>query len=252
LFATIARWGNPSSAPVFIVGMPRSGTSLVEQIAASHSRVVGAGERQEMTAISGALRQHNRGRPVERWDPVVARKLADRYLSDLNRLGGSAIRVIDKMPDNVFGLWIIAGLFPSARVIFCRRDLRDVCLSCYFHRFTQGHLFSYDLVDCGLRALEVERLSRHWLQVLPLQLLVISYEELIADLPGESRRLVEFLGLDWEPACLDFHKTQRPVLTASAWQVHQPLYTRSVGRWRCYERHLAPLLGVLERGAVSA
>jgi Sulfotransferase family len=248
LFSAIASWGNPSEAPVFIVGMPRSGTSLVEQIAASHSRVFGAGERPEINTITDALLVHNRGRPVERWDRVFARELADRHLARLQQLGSGAVRVIDKMPDNIFILWIIAALFPSARVVLCRRDPRDVALSCYFHRFTQGHLFAYDLADCGLRTLEVERLSAHWLRVLPIRVLAIDYEELVADLERESRRLIEFLGLDWEPACLDFHRTQRPVFTASAWQVRQPLYTRSVGRWRHYGQHLAPLLEALVQG----
>jgi tetratricopeptide (TPR) repeat protein len=248
LFSAIASWGNPSETPVFIVGMPRSGTSLVEQIAASHSRVFGAGERPEMNAISNALLAHNRGGRVEKWDPNVARQLADRHIARLEALGGGAVRVIDKMPDNVFALWLIAALFPSARIIFCRRDPRDGCLSCYFHWFTEGHLYAYDLVDCGRRALEIERLVTHWMQALPLAMLVVDYQALVADPEGESRRLIEFLGLAWEPACLDFHRTERPVFTASAWQVRQPVYNRSVGRWRYYKGHLAPLLQVLAQG----
>ena len=143
------------------------------------------------------------------------------------------------MPDNIFFLWIIAALFPAARIIWCRRDIRDTCLSCYFHHFTEGHIYAYDLADCAARALEVERLAVHWRRVLPLEILVIDYASLVANLEAESRRLTEFLGLDWEPACLDFHRTERPILTASAWQVRQPLYTRSVGRWRNYAEHLA-------------
>jgi hypothetical protein len=106
--------------------------------------------------------------------------------------------------------------------------------------------FAQDLADCARRALEIERLADHWRNVLPLRMHTIDYEALVADLEGESRRLIAFLGLDWEPACLEFHKTERPVLTASGWQVRQPLYTHSVGRWRHYERHLGPLLQVLE------
>jgi tetratricopeptide (TPR) repeat protein len=248
LFSAVAGSGNPSQMPVFIVGMPRSGTSLVEQIAASHSRVFGAGELREMSAVVEALAAHDRGGQVANWDAAFARQLADRHVGLLQALGGGAARVIDKMPDNIFSLWLIAALFPAARIILCQRDLRDVCLSCYFHRFTAGQLFAYDLADCGRRALEVDRLATHWLRVLPLEMLVIDYEELVADLAGESRRLIEFLGLEWEPACLDFHLTKRPVFTASSWQVRQPLYNRSVGRWRHYERHLGPLLAVLGRG----
>jgi tetratricopeptide (TPR) repeat protein len=237
-FSAAAPWGNPSQAPVFIVGMPRSGTTLVEQIAASHSRVFGAGELHELGRIWEALSAHNRDRPVEKWDAAFARRVADRHVESLQALGNGAVRIIDKMPDNIFFLWLVAALFPSARIILCRRDLRDVCLSCYFHRFTEGHLYAYDLADCRIRALQLERLEAHWLGVLPLQILVIDYEKLVEDLEGESRRLMKFLGLEWEPACLDFHLTERPVLTASAWQVRQPLYTRSVGRWRNYRRVL--------------
>jgi hypothetical protein len=247
-FSAAAPWGNPSQAPVFIVGMPRSGTSLVEQIAASHSRVFGAGELHALGEIWKTLSAHNRGRPIEKWDAVFARRLADRHVAFLQALGKGAARVIDKMPDNIFFLWLIAALFPSARIILCRRDLRDVCLSCYFHHFTEGHLYSYDLADCGARALEIDRLGTHWSRVLPLEILAIDYEKLVSDLEGESRRIIEFLDLSWEPACLDFHRTERPVLTASAWQVRQPLYCRSIGCWNNYARHLGPLSRVLARG----
>jgi tetratricopeptide (TPR) repeat protein len=246
-FSAVASWGNPSQAPVFIVGMPRSGTSLVEQIVASHSRVFGAGELDALREIWDTLSAHNRGRPVEKWDAAFARRLADRHVGSLQTLGNGAVRVIDKMPDNISLLWLIAALFPSARIILCRRDLRDVCLSCYFQHFTEGHLYAYDLADCGARALEIDRLATHWLRVLPLDILEIDYEKLVLDPESESRRLIAFLGLEWEPACRDFHRTERPVLTASAWQVRQPLYTRSVGRWRCYERHLRPLSEVVAR-----
>jgi tetratricopeptide (TPR) repeat protein len=245
LFSISPSWGNPSEAPVFIVGMPRCGTSLVEQIAASHSQVFGAGERKDIDRIFQELLIHNPGKQIERWDATFARQLADQHVARLGALGAGAARVIDKMVDNVFALWLVAALFPSARVILCQRDLRDVCLSCYFHKFRGGHLYSYDLAECGRRALDVERLATHWLRVLPLKMLMIDYEELIEDPEGESRRLIEFLGLEWEPACLDFHRTERAVFTASSWQVRQPLFKRSVGRWRHYARHLEPLLQVL-------
>jgi tetratricopeptide (TPR) repeat protein len=247
-FSAAAPWGNPSQSPVFIVGMPRSGTSLVEQIAASHSRVFGAGELHALGEIWETLSAHNRNLPVEKWGAAVARRLADRHVGSLQGLGNGAVRIIDKMPDNIFFLWMIAALFPSARIILCRRDLRDLCLSCYFHHFTEGHLYAYDLADCGARALEIDRLAAHWLRVLPLEILTIDYENLVSDPEGESRRLIAFLGLQWEPACLDFHRTDRPVFTASCWQVRQPIYRRSIGRWHRYARHLGPLLGVLARG----
>jgi hypothetical protein len=164
-------------------------------------------------------------------------------------LGGGADRVIDKLPDNIFMLAVIATLYPAARIIFCRRDPRDIGVSCFFQKFSAGLLtFSYDLADCGRRIRETERLAAHWHRVLPLRWLDVRYESLVADLEGESRRLIEFLGLAWEPACLDFHRTIRTVQTASSWQVRQPLYHRSVGRWRHYERHLGPLLQELDHG----
>jgi tetratricopeptide (TPR) repeat protein len=242
--------GNPSEMPVLIVGMPRSGTTLVEQIAASHSRVAGAGELRDISQILAELQADAQGSAEE--DPDLACRLRDGYVARLQQIGRGAARVIDKMPDNIVALGMAALLLPRARAVFCRRDPRDVCLSCYFHRFSQPLLWNTDLADCGARALEIERLAEHWRGVLPLRMLTIDYEALVADLEAESRRLIEFLGLDWEPACLDFHKTERPVLTASGWQVRQPLFTRSVGRWRKYERHLGPLLQVLAQGvAVS-
>ncbi len=243
---------NPSELPVFIVGMPRSGTSLVEQIVASHSRVFGAGELKDISNIVDAVKAHGLERPADQLDPDLARRLADDYEARLQKLAGGAVRVIDKMPDNILHLGLAGVLFSSARIIFCRRDPRDISLSCYFHRFDEGIPFAYDLGDCAFRALELERLADHWRRVLPQRTLTIDYETLVADLDGESRRLIEFLGLDWEPACLEFHKTERPVLTASGWQVRQPLFTRSVGRWRKYEPHLGPLFEVLaEAGATG-
>ena len=240
-FASVSTWGNPSELPVFIVGMPRSGTSLVEQIAASHSQVLGAGERTDMGVLSSRL-----GDDAVDWTADEVRRLADEHLERLKAMGHGAKRVIDKLPDNVFKLGVIATLFPSARIIFCHRDARDTALSCFFQQFSTGQLmFSYDLGDCGVRIMQTARLIDHWRHVLPLRMLTVSYETLVADLEGESRRLLAFLGVEWEPACLDFHLTQRVVTTSSGWQVRQPLYTGSVGRWRHYERHLGSLFAAL-------
>jgi tetratricopeptide (TPR) repeat protein len=237
-FGSVAGWGSVSELPVFIVGMPRSGTSLVEQIAASHSLVFGAGELRDIGELAAQL-----GTATGVAD---AQRLAEAHLARLRALGGGAERVIDKMPDNVFKLAAVATLFPGARIIFCRRDPRDICLSCYFQKFTAGQLtFSYDLADCARRYRETERLAAYWRRVLPLRMIEIEYEALVAHLEGEGRRLIDFLGLDWEPACLDFHRTQRIVTTASGWQVRQPLYDRSVARWRHYEQHLGPLFAAL-------
>jgi len=240
-FAAAAGLGAASDLPVFIVGMPRSGTSLVEQIAATHSRVFGAGELKDIGKLSTGLGLAN----VD-WNPAEIRRRADAHLERLRSLGRGADRVIDKLPDNVFQLGLIATLFPSARVVFCDRDPRDIALSCFFQKFSAGELtFSYDLAECGIRYWETARLMGHWHRVLPLRMLDMSYEALVSDPEGQSRRLIEFLGLAWEPACLNFHQTQRAVLTASSWQVRQPVYTRSVGRWMHYKQHLGPLLAVL-------
>jgi hypothetical protein len=159
--------------------------------------------------------------------------------------------VVDKTPYNIMLLGMICVLFPGARVIFCRRDPRDTCLSCYFRKFDEPTPWAYDLHDCGYWALEAERLAEHWRRVLPMHMLTVDYEAVVADLEGQSRRLIEFLGLGWEPGCLDFHKTERPVLTG-AWQVRQPIFDRSVGRWRSYEQHLEPLLKVLAQDDTPA
>jgi tetratricopeptide (TPR) repeat protein len=239
-----------SELPVFIVGMPRSGTTLTEQIAASHSRIFGAGELEDIGRIADELAGVVEGKrqvAAREADAELATRLAHRHLLRLRKLGGDgAVRVIDKMPDNVLHLGLIAQLYPGARVIFCTRDARDVGLSCYFQLFAEGlHPFSYDLADCGRRTAEVNRLIAHWRQALPLRWHEVNYETLVGDLEGESRRLLEFLGVAWEPGCLEFHRTERTVTTISHWQVRQPIYTRSVGRWRHYQKHLQPLFEVL-------
>lgn len=242
-FQERSSWGDASEMPVFIVGMPRSGTSLVEQIAASHSQVFGAGERSDIGIIRSRLAAGEQGDSPAHWDQQAIFSEARAQLERLTAIGGGAQRVIDKMPSNLLQCGLIAMLFPRARIIFCQRDARDTCLSCFFQLFTKNSLmFSYDLTDCGRTHRQYDYLTAHWRQVLPLRHLVVQYEELVADLQGQSRRLIEFLGLSWEEQCLEFHKKQRPVLTRSFWQVRQPIYSRSVGRWKHYEKHLAPLL----------
>ena len=250
-FAATADWGDPSDLPVFIVGMPRSGTTLVEQIAASHKQVFGAGELTDIGAIVRALNGEDRHRPPPDWGREAVRRAATAQVTRLAGLGGDAVRVIDKMPDNSRMLGQIAVLFPRARVIVCRRDPRDVCLSCYFQNFGDGMVWSTDQAELAERAREIDGLLAHWCAVLPIPILEVRYEDLVGDLEGQSRRLIAFLGLDWDPACLAFHETERTVLTASLWQVRQPLYGSSVGRWRHYRKHLGPLLEGLE-GLVPA
>ena len=244
-FAAVAAGGVPSELPVFIVGMPRSGTTLVEQIAASHSQVFGAGELTEIGRLREALPEPGVDPEATAHWLAVAPGLAVKHLDKLAKLGSGAARVIDKLPDNVFNLGVIAALFPASRVILCNRDPRDICLSSYFQLFAGGNPYSYDLAECAHRYRQVERLCEHWRRVLPVRMLEIRYEALVGDLEGESRRLIDFLGLEWEPACLEFHRSERVVVTQSTWQVRQPLYARSVARWRHYERHLIPLIEAL-------
>lgn len=241
-FAVTRQWGDPSELPVFIVGMPRSGTSLVEQIIATHPKVHGKGESKDLPALRVALEAGQAANSPCSWDPTAVKQLAENHLRTLGLHGLDIKLVVDKLPDNILLLGHIAILFPQARVIICHRNLADVCLSNFFQYFDGGMPWSYDMKDCINRAQAIERLATHWSAVLPLRVLDLHYEALVADQEGESRRLIDFLGLDWNPVCLGFHKTERIVLTASQWQVRQPLYASSVGRWRCYRTYLEPLL----------
>ncbi len=237
-FAARAAQGDPSPAPVFILGMPRAGSTLFEQIAASHSRVHGAGEQPGIGAVAARLGWA----PNPAWSKAALAGAARDYLAPLLAQAPGAERIIDKMPDNIFQLGLIAALFPHARVIFCERDARDVAISCFFQNFARPLGFDTDLEDCAARIAGTARLADHWRAVLPLAHMTLRYEDLLADPESQSRRLIEFLGLDWEPACLDFHRTQRPVRTASWHQVRQPLYRDALGRWRHYASFLPAAL----------
>jgi tetratricopeptide (TPR) repeat protein len=219
-----------SEAPVFIVGMPRAGSSLFEQIAASHSQVFGAGEQRGIGAIAARIGWA----PNPAWTPAALHAEAAGYLASMRAKGGPAARIIDKMPDNIFQLGLISALFPRARMIFCAREVRDVMLSCYFQRFAQPYGFDTDLADCAFRAAELARLTAHWRQALPGRHMVLEYEALLAEPEAESRRLIAFLGLDWEPGCLNFAATPRAVRTASWAQVRRPLDAGAAGRWKRY------------------
>ncbi|NCS73326.1 MAG: tetratricopeptide repeat protein [Deltaproteobacteria bacterium] len=241
----LARARNLSERPIFILGMPRSGTSLVEQIVASHPRVYGAGELADVTGMAGLLSARLGGPYYAHLDaltPALVDELAEAHLQRLAERSGGAARTTDKMPHNFLKLGLITQLFPGARVIHCTRDPRDTCLSIYFQQFNRTHTYSWELGDIAHFYNEYRRLMRHWEATLEIAMIEVNYERLVGDLAGETRRMVEFLGLDWDERCLRFYETERPVATASFDQVRQPLYTGSVGRWRNYERHLGPLL----------
>jgi len=249
-FERVRPFGSDSELPVFVVGMMRSGTSLAEQILASHPRVHGAGELRDVGRTVSSLPQRlgateDYPECIQRLDQGTAPALAEGHLQRLRQLGGEAARVVDKMPFNFLHLGLIAALFPRARVVHCRRDPLDTCLSCYFQNFVEPQAFTPDLAHLGHYYREYERLMAHWARVLPLPVFELRYEELTADQEAVSRRLLDFCGLDWDERCLRFNETQRTVLTPSALQVRRPLYRTSVGRWKRYERHLKPLLDAL-------
>ena len=241
--------GSESDRPVFIVGMPRSGTTLTEQILASHSRVFGAGELQEIPRMARKLKL---GYPpaVRSFGSEQFSGWAADYLARIDTLApGSALRVTDKLPVNFTHLGLIATLFPRASIVHCRRDPLDIGLSCFIELFELERDFTTRLEDFGEYFLQYERLMAHWRTVLPERLLEQRYEALIDDPATHSRALVAHCGLAWEDSCLDFHETTRTVATPSRWQVRQPIYRASVGRWRRYDRHMEPLRRLLaERG----
>jgi tetratricopeptide (TPR) repeat protein len=235
--------GSGSERPVFVVGMPRSGTSLVEQIIAAHPAAYGAGElnfwtaffhKREASAVSQMLPEES-----------TRRKLAQDYLRVLSGYSADAARVVDKAPINSDYLGLIHAVFPKARVLYLQRDPIDVCLSCYFQQFSPVMSYTMDLGDLANFYREHRRLMAHWRAVLPRDtLLEVPYAELVAKQETWTRRILEFLGLPWDDSCLEFHKLNRAVTTASTWQVRQKIYKSSVARWRNYEKFIQPLLSL--------
>jgi len=255
-FNRVKSFGLDSELPIFIVGMLRSGTTLVEQILASHPRVHGAGELQDLNRLIKTLPRRpgtTEGYPesMAGVDGETARALAEAYLQRLRQLGGESARVVDKLPFNFLYLGVIATLFPRARIIHCRRDPVDTCLSCFFQDFGDPLPFTWDLRHLGHYYREYERLMAHWGKVLPVPLFEVFYEDITANQESTTRRLLAFCGLDWDERCLHFNDTQRVVRTASILQVRQPIYRTSVGRWKRYEAQLQPLLEVLREGPAA-
>ncbi len=253
-FPAYARATNVSELPVFIVGMPRSGTSLLESILASHPAVFGAGEldfsglfaRVAHPKLAGA---RTMGELMRRIDVGTADLIANEYLALLRRLGGPSVaRVTDKQPYNFFRLGMLSLFFPKARVIHCMRDARDIGLSIFFQHFAGAHDYAYELRNIGLCYREYLRLMEHWRQVGTLPMLEVQYETLVQSPEAQLLRIVEFCGLPWDDACARFHATDRVTKTASYDQVRRPLYESSIGRWRLYEKHMRPLINALADG----
>jgi hypothetical protein len=254
--ATLARLqvvGSDSALPIFIVGMPRSGTSLCEQILASHGDVAGAGELNEMQAIARDLPQlcgeSATGYPdcAARLTQQTAARAADRYLERLRDVSATAKRIVDKHPINFRHLGLIATLFPRAAIVHCRRDALDTCFSCFAQNFDAPIPWAVRQESLGAYYRAYERLMAHWQAVMPGRIFDFIYEEAVGDLEPVARRLIAHCGLSWQPQCLEFHKTQRMIRTASYRQVRQPLYDRSIGRWRNYETYIDPLRRALGR-----
>ncbi len=248
-FARTRGLGSDSERPVFIVGLPRSGTTLIEQVLASHSQVFGAGElrltREDFELLPTAMRSGLDAMTcMSQITREAAQSLALRHLDCLIAHSATAARVVDKMPDNYMYLGLLAVLFPKAKFIHCRRDLRDVAVSCWMTNFRQIR-WANSLDQIASRFHQYERLTEHWRKTLPVPVLEIHYEDTVGDFENVARRLVAWCGLEWEPACLEFHQTERPVRTASVTQVRQPLYTRSVARWKNYEPALKDLFARL-------
>jgi len=244
-FAERRRFGVGTDQPVFIVGLPRSGTTLVEQILSAHPLLHGAGELPDLARLA---MQHRAGPGEAPWLAALALDhrgsltAAHAYLEALRRgASGEALRISDKSPLNFFHLAFTALLFPNARVIHCTRDLRDNALSVWLENFSPDQHWSTDFDDLACFAGQYRRLMAHWRDALPLPILEVAYEDTVADVEGQARRLLDFLGAPWDDRCLDFHQSGRAVQTPSRWQVRQPIYTRSVGRWRRYAVHLPEL-----------
>jgi tetratricopeptide (TPR) repeat protein len=250
--ASLAGGGDPDGAPVFILGLPRSGSTLLEQILASHSEVEGTAELPYVGRLATSL---NLNRPSGINYPEAMRELSPANVAALgagylalarvHRRTG-APRFIDKMPNNFPNVGLIALMLPNAKIIDARRHPLDACFSCWRQLFAKGQNFTYDLTEIGEYYLQYQRMMDHWARVLPGRVLTVQYEEVVSDLEAQVRRLLEYCGLPWQGACLRFHESSRAVRTPSAEQVRQPIYDRSVGHWRRYERHLGELLAVIE------
>jgi tetratricopeptide (TPR) repeat protein len=236
--------GFRSDAPIFVLGMPRSGTTLVEQILAAHPAVHGAGELTDFSRLANQICRYPGD--VAALSDEQLRDLGKTYVDRLRRLAPDASRITDKMPGNFVYVGLIHMALPDAAIIHVRRDPRDTCLSCYSKLFAAPQDFTYDLAELGRYYRQYDRLMAHWREVLPPgRMFEVRYEDVIADLETWARRIVQHCGLDWDSACITFHQARRPVRTASASQVRQPIYRSSEGRWRNYGERLDPLLAML-------
>ncbi|MFM7625203.1 MAG: sulfotransferase family protein, partial [Gammaproteobacteria bacterium] len=240
--------GCPSPDPIFIVGLPRAGSTLLEQILASHPQVDGTLELPNVLAIANRLNGRGTVQAAPRY-PAVLRDMPDEAFAKLGReyIEGTRLhrrdapRFTDKMPNNFRHIGLISLMLPQARIIDARRDPMACCFSAFQQLFAEGQEFSYDLADLGQYYRAYVELMDHWDRVLPGRILRVNHEDVVADLDREVRRLLDFCGLPFDERCLRFHETDRPVRTASSEQVRQPLNKLGVEQWRRYAPHLGPL-----------
>jgi len=243
--------GNPDPSPIFIVGLPRSGSTLIEQILASHSMVEGTSELPYVGRVATSLNRNradgiNYPEAMRELEDIHLRTLGQQYLdlAAMHRTEGKA-RFVDKMPNNFPAVGFLHLILPNAKIIDARRHPLDACLSCYRQLFAKGQTFTYDLIDIGEYFLEYERMMDHWHAVLPGKVLTLQYEEVVGNFEAQVRRLLEHCELPFEEGCLRFYETERPVRTASSEQVRQPIHSRSIGFWKNYESRLGELQEVL-------
>ncbi len=233
--------------PVFVVGVPRSGTTLIEQMLSSHEDVYGAGELTDMVDIlrdyrGSDFQNNNIKHEAKNFLAADLEAMAEEYRGCLDRVSNGERYVVDKLPGNFIRLGLIAILFPDAKIINCIRNPIDTCLSCYFHDFTGVHSYLYDMDDLVSFYKNYQRLMKYWHETLPIPIIDVCYEDVVADQAGESRRMFEFLELKWDENCLRFYENDRAVVTSSHGQVQKPIYNSSISRWKNYEKHIEPLI----------
>jgi tetratricopeptide (TPR) repeat protein len=257
-FATHPHFGSSSEIPVFIFGMPRSGTTLVEQVISSHPNVFGAGELKFLSQIVQSLAgqfSNQAGYPacLNLLNPLNSCSIGETYVNKVKELvpgdRSNILRITDKMPGNFTNLGVIPLLLPHAKLIHCRRDPMDSCFSNFTQHFTQVIVYTRKLEDLGHYYQIYEDLMAHWHNVLPMPILDVQYEDMVDNFEEMSRKIIDFVGLEWNDACLNFHETERKVKTASLEQVRKPIYKSSVGKWRRYEEFLGPLKDALGKYA---
>jgi len=240
-FSRLALIKRSDETPIFIVGMPRSGTTLTEQILASHSSIYGCGELTSIPKISKSLLgpKHNK---IDELTEQTLENAADKYIQQMRGMSqGGELFFTDKLPMNFMYLGLIVAMFPNAKIIYCRREPMDIGLSCYIEMFNLVNDFSIDLTTFADYFLDQERIMTHWKKTLPTNIFEMKYEDLIVNQEGKTRELISFVGLEWQGDCLYYHNTSRAVNTPSRWQVRQPIYKTSSERWRNYQQQLEPL-----------